>query len=207
MYANDSLNDCVIAARAHQTIRLVRHSSSQPPPPISDSDVTREYWRETGGPNNGLTLRKSLEEWRTSGWQIGNDDSEKIEIRKIEDYSNAYTIEGGRYPGTDPNAKLNEQQLQAGISAYVGAQINLILPQGVAVTEVGSFGPGNDWEDESRSKGDHHVMLLTGYDADGFFGITWAQKQRMNWDFLQNHCFGVYFVKGEYGESAKGPAS
>jgi hypothetical protein len=38
-------------------------------------------------------------------------------------------------------------------------------------------------------------MLLTGYTADGFLGITWAQRQEMDWGFLQSNCWGVFTVQ------------
>lgn len=193
MYANNFLNDCVIAARAHHTIRLVWDSFHRLLD-ISDSDVQKEYYKETGGPDNGLDLRTSLDEWQTSGWTIGTDPT----LRKIASHSNSYSIQGGAFPGSDPNMALNQQQLQARIYSSVGAQINLILPKGVSVANSKSFGPGHPWNEGTDSDGDLHVMLLTGYSVDGFLGVTWAQRQEMTWGFLQSNCWGVFLVeKGE----------
>lgn len=193
MYRNDQLNDCVIAARAHHTIRLV-WDGVHPLLSISDDDVIKEYNKETGGATDGLNLNDSLDQWRDDGWTIGNDPT----MRKIKNHSDSYSIEGGAFPGTDPTMTLNQQQLQARIFSSIGAQVNLILPEGVGVNNRNSFGPGHPWQDTSDSDGDHHVMLLTGYSPDGFLGITWAQRQQMTWGFLQAHCWGVFFVeKGE----------
>jgi hypothetical protein len=38
---------------------------------ITDQDVTREYFQETGGADAGLVVLDSLREWRTNGWQVG----------------------------------------------------------------------------------------------------------------------------------------
>ena len=190
MYGNDSLNDCVIVARAHHTIRLA-WDGVRPLLNVSDSDVRHEYFKETGGPDDGLSLKDSLDEWRDVGWTIGIDPT----MRKIKSYSGPYGIEGGAYPVDDPAMVLNREQLHDRIFAGIGAHVNLILPNGVSVRKSDSFGPAHPWQDTSGSEGDPHVMLLTGYSADDFLGITWAQRQKMTWGFLQHHCWGVFFVQ------------
>jgi len=190
MYANDSLNDCVIAARAHHTIRLA-WNGVRPLLNISDSDVRHEYFKETGGPDDGLNLKDSLDEWRDGGWTVGIDPT----MRKIKNHAGPYGIESSAYPVEDPTMVLNQGQLRARIFESIGAHLNLILPKGVSVTKNNSFGPGHPWQDTSGSEGDPHVMLLTGYSADVFLGITWAQRQEMSWGFLQHHCWGVFFVE------------
>jgi hypothetical protein len=194
MYANDLYNDCVIAARAHHTIRLVWDSSRQLLH-ISDKDVTNEYSNETGGPDNGLDLKTSLDAWQKPGWTIGPDQKT---MRQIKSHSASYSISGGAFPGNDPTKVLSKQQLQADIFSSIGAQVNLYLPKDVSVNNSKSFGPGHPWQNPPDADGDAHVMLLTGYTADGFIGITWAQRQEMTWEFLQSNCWGVFFVeKGE----------
>src|SRR5437870_3185368 len=55
MFANDVYGDCVIAGRAHQTLRfeLIEQGSKIA---IADRDVVREYLKETGGPDTGLVV-------------------------------------------------------------------------------------------------------------------------------------------------------
>ena len=191
MYANDSCNDCVMAARAHHTLRFVWDSSRRLLN-ISDSDVTNQYRKETLGPDNGLDLETSLDAWQHSGWPIGPDQKT---MHKIASHSVSYSIDGGTYPGDDPTKVLSKQQLQARIFSSIGAQVNLYLPKAVSVKKSKSFGPGHPWQIPSDTDGDSHVMLLTGYCADSFIGITWAQRQEMTWEFLQSNCWGVFFVK------------
>src|SRR5580698_4071493 len=98
MFGNESLNDCVIATRAHHTIRLVwkRDASLLA---ISDIDATNEYTKETGGPNNGLDLETSLLSWKKKGWPI----APAVDVfRKINGYRGRYYIQGGAYPAPDP---------------------------------------------------------------------------------------------------------
>jgi hypothetical protein len=201
MFGNDSSNDCVIAARAHHTIRLVWvRSRSQVN--ISPGDVDIEYHKETGTNNStdGLDLGTSLKEWQGDGWTYGDDPVNPKLMHRIQKLFGPYSIDGGTLPVDNPVDVLNPEKLQGGICSSVGAQVNLILPSSVKFTNKGSFGPHNPWTDTIDSSGDEHVVLLTGYDVkadvDSFSGITWAQKQSMTWAFLQTHCWGVFFLEG-----------
>jgi hypothetical protein len=189
MFGNRSFNDCVIAARAHHTIRLVwqrDHSLL----PISETDVTDQYQRETGGPDNGLDLETSLLSWKRDGWPIKPSPAH----RKIADYDGRYRLQGGAWPEPDPTKRLAQVDLQNRIFSDTGVQISLVLPEGIQVTDDSTFGPGHLWNDTSGSQGDHHVILLIGYTATGFIGITWAQRQEMTWGFLLSHCTGVFVI-------------
>jgi hypothetical protein len=70
MFANDTLGDCVIAGRAHQTLRFedIEQGSVIM---ITDADVTKEYFKETGGRDTGLVVLDSLNLWRRNGWKAG----------------------------------------------------------------------------------------------------------------------------------------
>src|ERR1700681_3164425 len=70
MFGNDVNGDCVIAGRAHQTLRFedIEQGSEIS---ISDADVLKEYFKETGGPDAGLVVLDSLNEWRSKGWTAG----------------------------------------------------------------------------------------------------------------------------------------
>src|SRR5437867_3767425 len=70
IFANDAHGDCVIAGRAHQTLRfeaIEQHKTIR----ITDRDVLRECFKETGGEDSGLVVLQSLRLWRKQGWTIG----------------------------------------------------------------------------------------------------------------------------------------
>jgi hypothetical protein len=199
MYGNDSNQDCVIAARAHHTIRLV-WAASRSQIGISLTDVLTEYQSENKQQNfgtfidNGLDLKISLDEWQNSGWTYGGDTLTEHTINR---YSPTYSIQGGQEV-QDSVLALSPQQLQVGICSNSGGQVNLILPPGVVPTDDNTFGPVHLWDDVSDSIGEQHVVLLTGYDATtppNFLGISWGKKQWMTWGFLQKRSFGVFFVE------------
>src|SRR5215475_14068031 len=70
MFGNDTHGDCVIAGRAHQTLRfeVIEQGSVLM---IVDKDVLNEYFKEIGGPDSGLVVLDSLNEWRHRGWKVG----------------------------------------------------------------------------------------------------------------------------------------
>src|SRR5258705_899152 len=70
MFANDVYGDCVIAGRAHQTLRFedIEQGSVLM---IKDKAVLKEYFKETGGPDSGLVVLDSLNLWRQKGWRVG----------------------------------------------------------------------------------------------------------------------------------------
>jgi hypothetical protein len=59
MFANDQYGDCVMAGRAHQTLRF-ELAEQKKVIAISDEDVTREYFQETGVADSGLVVLDSL---------------------------------------------------------------------------------------------------------------------------------------------------
>lgn len=201
MFGNDSSNDCVMAARAHHTIRLV-WTRSRSVANISPDDVLNQYHNETGttSPLDGLDLGTSLNLWKMSGWPYGEDPINPILQHTIADYFGPCKINGGSLPVDNPVDVLTPETLQSGICVNSGAQVNLMLPSNVGFSSKDTFGPGVTWTDTIDCSGDLHVMLLTGYDATGaadkFSGITWGMKQSMTWAFLQTHCYGIFFVKG-----------
>src|SRR5215510_874663 len=68
MFKNDDLGDCVIAGRAHQTLRF-EDAEQGIILDISEADVVREYFKETGGRDTGLAVLDSLNLWRRRGWR------------------------------------------------------------------------------------------------------------------------------------------
>ena len=59
MYANDRYGNCVIAARAHQTLRFEKFEQKLVIP-ITDQEVIDQYFEESGDIDSGLYLLDSL---------------------------------------------------------------------------------------------------------------------------------------------------
>jgi len=190
MYGNDTSEDCVIAARAHHTIRLT-YVPGGPVMSISPDEITEEYIREVHG-GIGIDLRTSLIEWESYGWRAGG-----VPDRKIQEFAGPFSVNGAGLALGDPTNDWSEAQIMTSIFEDTGVQAQLRLPRQIRVDDASSYGPGNLWKDTTRPRFWPHVMLLTGYDINGPIGITRGKKQAMTWGFLKQYCLGVFrVVKG-----------
>ncbi|MEQ4489663.1 MAG: hypothetical protein AAC990_04790 [Dehalococcoides mccartyi] len=170
MFANNAWGDCVIAGRAHQTLRF-ETIDQQSLISISDQDVLQEYWHEQGGgrcwnkrPDNGLVVLDSLKAWR-SGWKAGGHNYSIYAYGKINPY--------------------NHDMAKAAIYLLSGAGAGLLLPLAAQNQEVWEATEG----DSGRigSWGGHYVYIV-GYTAIGPVCITWGQRKQMTWAFLDKYC-------------------
>ena len=68
MYGNDEHGDCVIAGRAHQTLRF-EYLERQQLLEVTKADVLRQWRKENGHTEDGLVVLDSLKLWRKKGWK------------------------------------------------------------------------------------------------------------------------------------------
>jgi hypothetical protein len=174
MFANDTLGCCVISGRAHQTLRFedIEQGSVLM---ISDSDVTREYFKETGGPDSGLVVLDSLSLWRKNGWKVGK---------------RTYHIQG--YAEVDRSKR---NAVRQAIFADVGVGIGVELP----LSAQGEIDAGQPWATTSGpgsavgSWGGHYVFVV-GYTKKGPVCVTWGRKQQMTWAWFAKYCDEAYAI-------------
>jgi len=174
VFANDTLGNCVIAGRAHQTLRFedIEQGSVLM---ISDKDVTREYFKETGGPDTGLVVLDSLKLWRTKGWKVGKKNYKINAFAEVD--------------LTD-----HSQILQA-IYGDVGIGIGVQLPKDAKQQIL----TGQPWDVTSGSgsrKGSWggHYVYIPGYTPDGPVCVTWGRKQQMTWAWFDKYCDEAYAI-------------
>jgi hypothetical protein len=174
MFSNDTLGDCVIAGRAHQTLRFedIEQGSVLM---ITDKDVTREYFRETGGPDTGLVVLDSLNLWRQKGWKVG-----KINY-KIQAFA-------------EVNHTDHDQVRQA-IYSDVGIGIGVQLPND-AKQQVQTGQPWDVTTGSGSVKGSWggHYVLIPGYTPEGPVCVTWGSKQQITWAWLDKYCDEAYAI-------------
>jgi hypothetical protein len=174
MFGNDVHGDCVIAGRAHQTLRFedIEQGSVIS---ISDSDVLKEYFKETGGADDGLVVLDSLNLWRHKGWKAGG---RKYVIKAFAQLNRA-----------------NHGEIKGGIFTDVGIGIGLSLPLS-AQDQVQS---GKAWDVVSGPTGEPgswggHYVLIPGYTKRGPVCVTWGRKQQMTWKFFDKYCDEAYAI-------------
>lgn len=189
MYLNNHLDDCVIAARAHHTVRL-EYNPGTPVLAISDSEISIEYHAEAGLFNMGIVVGTSLARWRDHGWQAGG------QLRSIDSFQGPLSVTGAGSLSGDATKDIDHVQIKNYIIDHTGVQVEFKLPAGITVNDWRTFGLNAPWTDVSVKKlGERHVMLLIGYDTQGPIGITWGAFQHMSWAFLQTYCIGIYYVQ------------
>lgn len=174
MYLNDELGCCVISGRAHQTLRfeiLDQGKLIQ----ITDAQVRKAYFAETGGVDSGLIVRDSLERWLEKGWKAG---SLKLKIEAFAEI--------------DPNSRL---EVKRAIFLDVGCGVGLLLPR----SAQNQFAAGKPWDVVSGASGKinswgGHYVYLSGYTKKGPVCVTWGRKQQMTWKFLEKYCDEAYAI-------------
>ena len=174
MFANDELGDCVIAGRAHQTLRfeLIEQGSVLM---IPDTTVAAEYKKETGGPDSGLVVLDSLKLWRTKGWKVGTHNY------KIQAFAQVDFTDRG--------------EVKQSIFADVGIGLGLQLPKS-AQKQIQT---GQRWEvttGPSAAPGSWggHYVYVPGYTSAGPVCVTWGRKQQMTWSWLNKYADEAYAI-------------
>jgi hypothetical protein len=174
MFANDVLGDCVIAGRAHQTLRFEKIEQGSVLM-IKDSDVTKQYFKETGGPDEGLVVSESLERWRREGWTVA------AKKYKIRGYS---TID-----------YRNPEEVRAAIYSDVGIGIGVLLP----LSAKDQIHTGQPWEitagpGAARNSWGGHYVYVCGYTTRGPVCVTWGRKQQATWAWIARYCDEAYAI-------------
>ena len=177
MFANDAHGDCVIAARAHVTLRFedIEQGSILM---IADKDVLKEYFKESGGADHGLNMLNSLNEWRQTGWSVGR---KKYKIHAFAQLT-----------------PTNHAEVRAAIYLLTAAYVGVALP----VSAQSQIQTGQPWDVVSgpsaapNSWGGHCVMI-PGYNATGPVCVTWGRKQQMTWAFFDKYCDEAYAIVDE----------
>ena len=174
MFGNDVHGDCVIAGRAHQTLRF-EDIEQRSVLMITEKDVLKEYFKETGGPDSGLVVLDSLNEWRHKGWKVGKKNY------KIQAFAQV-------------NQK-NKNEIRQAIFADVGLGFGVELP----LAAQKQIQTGQRWDVTSGpnaapgSWGGHYIYVC-GYTPAGPVCVTWGRKQQMTWAWVNKYCDEAYAI-------------
>lgn len=188
VFANDRLGDCVIAGRAHHTLSFEGREQKRIIP-LTEQDVISQYFKESGGVDNGLFLLESLKVWRTEGWSI----TDKVTTRKVlclpmvtKATKNIYTI----YAFGSVDWK-NPYLVKTCIYLLDGLYTGILLPNSAKHQSI--------WEVDNSPDGKPgswggHCVYIKCYDADTLTCVTWGARKKMTWEFLYKYCdeaFGI----------------
>ena len=180
MFMNNQLGCCVISGRAHQTLRFEFIEQGKLID-IRDKEVETQYFRESGGADNGLFVLQSLKSWRNDGWRAGG---RKYNIHLFAELE-----------------RLNHEEIKAAIFMKAGIGIGLLLPSNA----VALFHAGREWSDTSLPRGGGHYVHVTGYNPDGLTCVTWAARQFMSWEFFERYCDEAYAIIDDFDRFDESP--
>lgn len=169
MFRNNINNNCVIAARGHATIRYELFEQGVKIP-IQDYEIMNEYYKQTGGADNGLYIVPSLNAWR-NGW-----------------------IAGGKQYNIYAYAQVNHRdhtQVCYAIMKLKGLYVATNLTQ----SNVDQWYAGNPWTYWARDPVTfNHCIYVIGFDSIGPICATWNKIQHMTWEYWDNMLTECYAV-------------
>lgn len=171
MYGNDVYGDCVMAGRAHMTLRFEDFEQVKLIN-ITDKEVENEYFKETGGGDDGLVMLDSLNLWRKSGWIAAGQ---------------TYNI----YAYAQIDVK-NHNELMYSVYLLRGGYVGFDVPQ----SAIDQFNAGQAWTVVSNDGGivGGHCVYIKAYNATGPVCVTWGKAQQMTWAFWDKYFTEAYAV-------------
>jgi len=173
LFANDRYGDCVIVARAHQTMRfeLLEQGTVLP---ITDREVVEEYLSESGGQDNGLVMLYAMRAWR-KGWLAGGG---------------AYNIHA--FLEVQPQ---RHEMVKEAMLVGAGLQFGIDLP----LSALDQLNASAEWDVVAGPRGERrswggHAMWSGTYDRDGVVFGTWGKRQRATWRWIDAYASECYLV-------------
>jgi hypothetical protein len=167
MFANDRVGNCLIASRAHMTLRFEYFEQGRVLD-IPDTVVIREYHRERNrlaSEKKGLHMLDSLKAWRKLGWTI---DRKKYRIFAFAEID-----------------RKNVEEIKTAIHRLHGVYAGLALPNAayeqIMRGQRWDLVPGPNGKPNPKNG---HCVYLCGYTKAGPVCVTWGRKQAMTWDFF-----------------------
>ena len=178
MFLNDKLGDCVMAGRAHMTLRFEYFEQGCKVLNITDAQVLAEYKREGGSTvegQQGLIMLDSLKSWRTDGWKAAGNKYHIFAFTEVD--------------------RSNINEVQVAVRYLTGAYVGLALPN----CWQDQIQRGQPWDiipgpDGKPNPNNGHCVYICGYTEKGPVCVTWGQKQAMTWKFFTTCADEAYAI-------------
>lgn len=172
MYLNDLLGDCVEAGSCHAIQRFEKFECGVQPV-IQDADVKAQYFKETGGADDGLVLLTHLELWQKCGLVLGG------EIYCIDAFA---LINWKKH-----NEVMYAIQLLRG--AYLGLQVPKFFMDGF---EAGKR--AFDVQCKGNTIEGGHCVYACAFDQTGVWIVTWGTRVHVTWKFWDKYVDECYAI-------------
>lgn len=172
MYLNDTYGDCVLAYQAEATDRQVLLGTGKPCG-ITDAEVKKQYFKETGGEDSGLVVLSALKSWHKDGWIAGG-----------------HLHKNGGFASV---VRTDQLAIKSAIHSDIGIQIGVNLPESAEE----EFAHGVPWSDTSEPGTGGHCIYGVGWNPLGLVIVTWGQYVTATWKWLHKYCDEMYAVLPE----------
>lgn len=166
MMANDRLGDCTCAAAGHMIQQWSTEAGHAAIP--TDADIIKAYSAisgydpATGVNDNGAYELDLLNYWRKTG------------------------VGGHKITGFTSVSRVGGSLLRESIYLFGNCLLGLALPISAQSQLVWDY-VSNTGDGAPGSWGGHAVPIVA-YDASGATCITWGQRKKMTWMFIQAYC-------------------
>lgn len=220
MFGNDEYGDCVIAARAHQTLRFEKYEQGTQPE-ITDREVIDQYFEESGGLDTGLYLLNSLKVWRNKGWEVGGRNYTiyafaGVDWRNHEEVKHCIHLLGGVNFGMLVYEKDMQQfregklwELTSNNGSFLGGHgVYLFHYEQEEEPSTCPFANGICWGlnlTSAKLGRKTRFKAIINYDQDGLTCMTWGRKQHMTWDFWDariDEAYGIVDNRNDWLEDS-----
>lgn len=160
---NGTYGDCTVCGIAH--LKEAWHSKHglQFTGP-SESEVTTEYFKLTGGPDTGLNEANLLKTWQTSG------------------------LFGSTLPAYAPVQPTNILGIHQAIALYDGAYLGIACPSSAQK----QFAKGEPWTYEGEETEDGHCIVALGYTQTALLCATWGGIAEVTYGFCAHYLEEVW---------------
>jgi hypothetical protein len=172
VYLNDQLGDCVEAGSAHAIQRFEKYECGCQPK-LPDTDIRKQYFKETGGADEGLVLLDHLNLWRKEGLDFGGRNYKIYAFASIhwKDHKEvSYAI-----------------QLLRG--AYLGFQVPKFFMDGFEAGKR-SF----DAQCKGKQIEGGHCVYACAFNKTGPVIVTWGARVQLTWKFWDKYVDEVYAI-------------
>lgn len=183
MFGNDTLGDCVQAEDAHHEKHFNMLETGKDLT-ITDKEVEKAYFSQTGGQDTGLVIGDNLDLYRKKGFTMGGKNR-KLKAYAAVDYR-------------------SDASLRLAIYANCGVKVGIQLP----LSASDQLNAGRVWDKVPGKRGKAgswggHCVGLWGFRLDGktrlYKCITWGMYQEMTEAFVlayMDEAFAMFDAAG-----------